>query len=326
MLVRNVRFTRFLVIFAPHILILLVWSMAAVFLHMAGHHPEALGFEPNIIGRWSELMRWSDVGIPFGAIGALGGALAIFLGFRNQSAYDRWWEARKIWGALVNDSRSWARQVLAWVQAPEGASDPDAEVAALKKELIDRHLAFVHGLGLHLRKLPELTTKVAEYVSPAEAQHYERVPNVPTALLFEQGRRVARAREEGRLEHFRHLAMDELLTRLSDIQGKCERIKNTPLPQQFNQFPRWFVYVYCAILPLSLAELIGWGGVPLSVVIGVMFLALELSGRAIEDPFENLGLDTPMTALSVTIERDLKAALGEALPEPIQPNERGALL
>ena len=120
--------------------------------------------------------------------------------------------------------------------------------------------------------------------------------------------------------------MDQLLTRLSDIQGKCERIKNTPLPQQFNQFPRWFVYVYCAILPLSLSELIGWGAVPVCSVIGIMFIALEVSGRAIENPFENLGLDTPMTALSVTIERDLKAGLGEPLPAPVQPNHRGALM
>jgi len=325
MLVDNLRPTLVARIFFPHALGLMVWSILATAFHMASHHPKWIGLGQSFLSRGAELAHWGPVGIPFGAVGALGGALAIFLGFRNNSAYDRWWEARKIWGALVNDSRTWCRQVVAWTEAPREASEPGEEIATFKRELVHRHLAFVHGLAMHLRKQDTLQAKVAEFVSPTEAAHYQQMPNVPTALLLEQGRRVAHGRASGQLEHFRHLAMDEILTRFSDSQGKCERIKNTPIPRQYDAFPRWFVYVYCGLLPLSLAPLIGWGAVVVGPIIGLLFIALELSGRSIENPFENLMMDTPMTALAVTIERDLRAALHEPLPEPTRPDGRGIL-
>lgn len=351
MLVRNLRFLRMARVLLPHATVLVVWGIVAVVFHMVSHEPETFGLTDPWPARMSRALGWSDVGIPFGAIAALGSALAIFLGFRNNSAYDRWWEARKSWGALVNDSRSWCRQVLAWVEAGKGAAaiegtagevektgetrqteaidktdKPEGVITRLRRELVHRHLAFVHGLAMHLRKQPQLHATVAEYVPADEAERYASAPNVPTALLIEQGKTLARAREAGQIEHFRHLAMDEMLTRFSTIQGVCERIKNTPLPRQYDAFPRWFVYFYGAILPLGLAEPIGWGAVPISASITLLFLALEASGRSIENPFENMGMDTPMTALAVTIERDLRHGLGEPIPEAVTPDERGVLL
>ena len=117
---------------------------------------------------------------------------------------------------------------------------------------------------------------------------------------MEQGRQLAAARSSGMLDYFRHLAMDEMLTRMSDIQGKCERIKNTPVPRQYDSLPRWFAYFYGLLLPFGLVEPIGWGALPIGVSITIIFLALELAGRVIEDPFENQPSDTPMTALSST--------------------------
>ncbi len=326
MVVRDISPGRVAKALTPHIAVLTVWSVVALVIHTLSHHPGDWGLEDSALTRLTAVLQWSDQGIPFGAIGALGSALAIFLGFRNNSAYDRWWEARKIWGALVNESRSWCRQVVAWAQAPDDAEDPQQAVAELRRRLVHRHLAFVHGLALHLRKQPQLLETVARFVPEDEAERYATVPNVPTALLIEQGRAVADARERGGIEHFRHLAMDDLLTRLSDIQGKCERIKNTPIPRQYDAFPRWFVYFYAAILPFALVGTTGWGAIPLSVGITILFLALEASGRYIENPFENARLDTPMTALAVTIERDLRAALGEPLPDAIVPDEMGVLM
>ncbi|MEM6996747.1 MAG: bestrophin family ion channel, partial [Myxococcota bacterium] len=302
------------------------WGLVAVSIHIASHSPEAFGLQHTFLGTISETLLWTDVGIPFGAIGALGSALAIFLGFRNNTSYDRWWEARKIWGALVNDSRSWCRQAIAWTEAATEDSAHGTDAAALSRQLIHRHLAFVHGLALHLRKDPALLERVGEFVPPEEAARYAEVPNIPTAILIEQGKQVALARSRGQIEHFRHLEMDQLLTRLSDIQGKCERIKNTPLPRQYDAFPRWFTYVYGAVLPFGLAHPLGWAAAPVGAVITVMFLLLEGSGRAVENPFEGHRMDTPMTALAVTIERDLRAALGEPLPDAAQPDEVGALL
>lgn len=291
-----------------------LWGVAAVLLYEWAQHADT-----------AEIVAWTKPGIPFAAIGALGGALAIFLGFRNNSAYDRWWEARKIWGALVNDSRSWCRQVVSWVEPRADAEDPEESRDALVRELVHRHLAFVHGLALHLRKQPSLNDKVAEFVPASEAQRYLSVPNVITAIVIEQGKRVAQARESGQIEHFRHLAMDRMLTRLSDIQGQCERIKNTPLPRQYDSFPRWFVYVYGVLLPFGMVDALGWASVPMSVTITLLFVALEASGHVIEDPFENAVFDTPMTALSITIERDLRAAIGEEIPDAATPT-RGVIL
>jgi putative membrane protein len=325
MLTRDLRVLPITRLLLPHIVGFSLWAALVVIFHTMGHHPERFGVEPGLFHQYAQLMYWSDVGIPFSAIAALGGALAIFLGFRNNAAYDRWWEARKVWGGLVNDSRSWTRNVMAWVQAPPGG-DPDS-ARALQVELIHRHLAFVHGLAFHLRKQRNgLLGAVARFVPDQEAERYNEVPNVITALLIEQGCRVAQARDQGHIEHFRHLSMDQLLTRLSDIQGKCERIKNTPLPRQYDAFPRWFVYFYGLMLPFGLVSPIGWGAVPVSVSITIIFLALEVSGRTIENPFEGDVMDTPMTALAITIERDMRAALGEALPEPAQPNDYGILM
>lgn len=322
MLAENLRPVPTARLLLPYALAFTAWNSAVMVMHTLGHNPHRLGFtEDNPVYRSSELMFWSDVGIPFAAIAALGSALAIFLGFRNNAAYDRWWEARKIWGGLVNDSRSWARQVVAWV---EGSTASEAK--PIREELIHRHLAFVHGLAHHLRgQRPEGLEVVGSLVPAAELEQYRGAPNIVTAVLITQGRRVAELRASANIEHFRHLQMDTMLTRLSDIQGKCERIKNTPLPRQYDAFPRWFVYAYAMMIPYGLVHPIGWGAVPVAALVAVLFVALELSGRSIENPFDNTDMDTPMTALAITIERDLRAALGEPLPEPAHA-VRGVLM
>lgn len=326
MLTRNLIVSRMARYMLPYWAGFTAWGTLAVAVHLASHSPEVFGLHDTFLASLSDTLRWTDVGIPFGAIGALGSALAIFLGFRNNSAYDRWWEARKIWGALVNDSRSWCRQVIAWSEPPTEDSAHDEDAEQLTRRLVHRQLAFVHGLALHLRNDSSLVERVAEFVSPEEAARYKQVPNVPTAILIEHGKHLARARDRGQLEHFRHLEMDGLLTRMSDIQGKCERIKNTPLPRQYDAFPRWFTYVYGAILPFGLAHPLGWAAGPVAATITVMFLLLEGSGRAVEDPFDGSRMDTPMTALAIVIERDLRAALGEPLPPAATPDEFGALM
>ncbi len=299
----------------PQILGFTAWSSAAVLAQELVYDPAHLGLDSAAVEKVVEAIGWGQAGVPFGAIAALSGALAIFLGFRNSSAYDRWWEARKIWGGLVNDSRSWARQCVAWCGSHE-----------LARELVHRHLAFVHGLALHLRARADLIDQIAPFLPEEEVSRLRSKPNVPAALLIEQGIRLAAARDADELEHFRHLRMDDMLVRLSDIHGKCERIKNTPVPRQYDEIPRTFVYFYGLVLPFGLAPAVGWASVVLCTVITGLFLLLERSGRVIENPFDGAIQDTPMTALSITIERDLRAALGEPLPDPIEPDELGVLM
>ena len=302
------------------------WAAVVVVLHTLAHAPERWGLAPGIPARVVAALHWSDVGIPFSAIAALGSALAIFLGFRNNSAYDRWWEARKIWGALVNDSRSWCRQVLSYVES--GGPDDDVNVKRVRVSLVHRHLAFVHALAHHLRgQRAQAEAVLVRYLDDAdEAARLNTTPNVVSAVLMEQGRQLRAQKAAGRIDGFEHLSMDRLLSNLSDIQGKCERIKNTPLPRQYDVLPRWVAYIYSAMLPLGLVQPLGWACLPVSVTITLIFLALEASGRAIEDPFENAPMDTPMTALSFTIERDLRAALEEPLPPAAVADASGVLM
>lgn len=290
-------------------------AVGAVLLRRIHEAPAAWGVDPALERAWSEAIGWTGHDVPFGAIAAFGTAVSIVLGFRNSSAYDRWWEARKIWGGLVNDSRSWCRQVCAWVD--------DAET---RHDLVHRHLAFVHGLALHLRERPELLDTVGDFVDPEERARLAEVPNVPTALLRHQGVAIAAARRQGWIDDFQHLAMDGLLTRLSDIQGKCERIKNTPVPRQYDEIPRVAIVMYGLLLPFGLVGPLGWLTVPVATAITLMFVLLEGAGRVIEDPFEGQAMDTPMTALAITIERDLRAALREPLPDVLPPDAHGVLM
>lgn len=304
----------------PNILMYALAGTIAVVLNVLFAHPEYWGL-PATISTWSKtVLLYNDEGVPFTIISALGAALAIFLGFRNSSAYDRWWEARKIWGALVNDSRSWARQVTAWITLEDaGPGVTPEQVEAARRELILRQIALVWGLGIHLRQQEGLLERIGAFLPDREVEHYRTVPNVITALILSQGRRVADFHRQGLISEWRHLWMDELLTRMSDIQGKCERIKNTPIPRQYDEIPRIFVVVYGLILPFGLVPAMGWVALPIATVVAVLFALLERSGRIIEDPFENKESDTPMTALSVTIERDLRAALSDPLPAPYAP-------
>lgn len=327
MLVNRLKFGAVARTFRLHAAVCIVWGTIIVVADTLAHHPERFGTTPGLLSAALSRLHWDSEGVPFNAIAALGSALAIFLGFRNNSAYDRWWEARKIWGALINDSRSWCRQVLAWIAPLDSEPEAADNATRLQTELIHRHLAFVHGLAHHLRnQRPELLKSLQGLVPEEEATRYESLPNVPTGLLISQGARLAQARRRGELGDVCQLAMDSILTRLSDVQGKCERIKNTPIPRQYDAFPRWSVYAYATILPLGFVSTMGWGAVPISTAISLIFLALEASGRAIEDPFDGSVMGTPLTALSITIERDLRAALGEPIPEAVKPDREGVLM
>lgn len=253
--------------------------------------------------------------IPFLPIGTLGTAVAILLGFRNHSAYDRFWEARKIWGQLVNDSRSFSRSVLTHLDT----SDP-----AVKKRLIYRHIAFVNALRMHLRrqdvKNSNCWNELRNFMEDDEFIEMHHSPNKPTYLVYCQGVELKKVFDSGRIDEFRYIHLNEILDRLYDVQGKCERIKNTPLPRQYAFFTTLFTRIFVFLLPFGFVEQLEWYTIPLSVLISWIFNTLEQVGTYTENPFDNGINDIPMTSLSITIERDLRSLLGEKeLPESISP-------
>ena len=268
-----------------------------------------------------------DLHIPAYTIATLSTALAIFLGFNNNQAYDRWWEARKIWGLLVNYSRAWTRQTITFLQANEEYEQ--ADVRALQKRLVYRHAAFVHALRVFLRKRHDYNKIANEYMEEEndyrDTQHllmnkefriFCHKDNPPNFLIQLQGEDLRRAADRGWLSDFRFMQLDQTLVEFNNIQGRSERIKNTPMPRPYTYFARVFVFIHATLLPLAFVQELGWAMIPLSFVISFIFRTLDVVGRRTEDPFENRIDDTPLTALSVTIERNIKEQWGERdLPE-----------
>jgi len=259
--------------------------------------------------------------IPFSLVGL---ALSIFLGFRNNACYDRWWEARKLWGRLINTTRSTARQLLTLV-AIDGGGDDDDEIAAFKRETVWRVIAFAHALKVHLRSTTRLD--ILERLLPAdEHAALSEARNVPQAVLHRLGERLVEARGRGWIGPYEHVALEASLTDLTDIQGGCERIKNTPVPLSYTVLTHRIVGIYCFTLPFGIVGDVGLLTPLVVLLVSFAFLGLDAVGTQIEDPFEEDPNDLPLAAMARTIEIDLRQRLGDTdLPAPLQP-VKGILL
>lgn len=250
--------------------------------------------------------------LPLSMVGA---ALGIFLAFRNKSAYDRWWEARTLWGGLVNSSRTLARQALTLIRSGNGSHD---EVHAVQREIVVLQICYVHALRCHLRNqnpYPELR----RYLGPETIAFLRPHKNIPSAMLLRMGKLLETAFERRWIDSYRWSTIDGTLTSLTDIQGGCERIKNTPMPKQYDYFPRLLVTFFCLLMPFGLVEGLGLLTPIASTSLSLIFLTLDRIGREIETPFENSVHDTPMTSLSRTIEINLRQLLGDEHPREIHP-------
>lgn len=249
----------------------------------------------------------------------IGGALSVFLAFRNNSAYDRWWEARSLWGSMVNTARTFSRQVLTLVDDEPAPGQALPERPVSKEGLVAMQIAYVHALRCHLRRqnpFPELETHLSEEI----VSHLRTQRNVPVGMLMLKARILRQYFDEGRMDAFRLTAIDRSLTDLCNVQGACERIKNTPLPRQYHYFPKMLVAVYSAMLPLGLVEGLGLLTPVVSTLVSFIFVSLETIGKEIENPFENTVHDTPMSSLTRSIEVNLLQNMGEdTLPADVRP-------
>lgn len=258
----------------------------------------------------------SLVSLPNLPLAMMGGALSIFLAFRNNSAYDRWWEARTLWGALVNTARTFARQALTLVDA-DGPADKDPSCL----ELVELQVLYVHALRCHLRRqnpFPELE----ESADPRFVAWLRTQRNVPVAILLRLGALLRALFDANRIDSYRFATIDGTLSDLCNIQGGCERIKNTPLPRQYEYLPRLLVSVYCLLLPLGLVSGMGLFTPLASTLVSFIFISLDCIGRDIEDPFENTVHDTPIGSLSRMIEINLRQSIGaKELPKEVRPIE-----
>jgi len=268
---------------------------------------------------WDCVVTVTYLFLPFHApplpLTLFGSALALFLGFRVNSAYQRWWEGRTLWGAMINASRSLAR--IARNQLP----DPDAR--DLKRSLVLRQIAYVHALRCALRRQPA-DREVLQRLSRGEAEPALARTNIANGLLDGTGRRIDDARRKGWIDTIQQSQFESVLVDIANAQGGMERLKNTPLPNQYRFLPTFFAHVFCVLLPIGLVETLGFATPLGSTVAGLMFLAVLRIGDDLVDPFANTAHDVPLSAMCRTIEIDLLQAIGDAAPEPLKP-VRGVL-
>ena len=250
------------------------------------------------------------INITYLPLGTIGIAAAFMVGFRNNASYDRYWEARKIWGDIVNDSRTWATQVLSFVNPHHEKQSDEEHIHRLRRELIYRQIAWVHALCFHLRRLDQWDS-LASLLNPKELTWLKDRKNKPTQLLRVQAERLGELSGEGVFDSFRHIAMAQTVGTLYDSQGKCERIKETPFPRQYAESSRILVWIFVLLMPFGFVHDFGWLTIPFGVLAGEAFVAMEAVGELTEHPFDFLDTDVPMFALSRTIEIDLREMLNE---------------
>ncbi len=243
----------------------------------------------------------------------LGVALAIFLGFRNNASYERFWEGRKLWGALLIDTRSLTRQALTMTGLPANAP----EVLSFVRLLI----AFTYALKHQLRK----TDPSGDFqrLLPQElVQKLAKARFKPILLLKEMGMWVQAGKEAGRIDSITQAAIDHNLNQLSGIVGGCERIASTPIPYTYNVLLHRTVYLYCFLLPFGLVDSIGWMTPLMVVFVGYTFMALESIVTEIEEPFGTEPNDLALNAISQTIEASLLEMAGQDVPKALKPKKK----
>ena len=267
-----------------------------------------------------ELAKYSLTIEPFTIIGL---AIGIFLGFRNNAAYDRYWEGRKLWGHMVNASRSFARQVLLFVG--DGESPATGEMREYQDDLVRRMIAYVHALRHHLRDsdpMPDLE----QFLSPDDLEDLREQVNIPVAILQGIGVRLRQAWQDGLISEYHLPVLEGTLTTVTDIQGGCERIKNTPIPFPYTVLTHRLVAFYCFFLPFGLIETVRWLTPVVVMLISHAFFGLDEIGDEIEDPFGTESQHLPLETLCRMIEVNLLQAIEEREIPPLLKPVDGVLL
>jgi putative membrane protein len=244
----------------------------------------------------------------------LGTAIAFFVGFNNNQSYDRWWEARKIWGALVNDSRSWARSIISFLPANE--THPGSK--AIQDRMVRRHIAFLYALKASLRGAVDET--YSQYLDEADVKEISNHTNVHNAILTLQSRDVQQLSNDGLIDGFRFMELNQLLVKFSDEMGMSERIKNTIFPTTYNYFTKVFIWLFVVSLTLVISQSAGVWSIFLGWLVGFVYVSTQINGMSLVNPFENNSSAIPLNQITRTIEINLLEMIGaDKIPKPVKP-------
>ncbi|UOK36079.1 bestrophin family protein [Pseudomonas palleroniana] len=232
----------------------------------------------------------------------LGLSLSIFMSFRNNACYDRWWEGRKQLGQMIIEVRSLIRETQVLGDSRE------------RSDLLRGVCGFAHGLIARLRHEDEARA-IAPWMA-VDGNH----PNPPDSLLQTLGARFSELAQRGVISDWRYTQLETRLVGLSQVQAACERIKHTPLPFPYTLLLHRTIYLFCILLPFAMAEPLGWLTPVFTAIVSYTFFGLDEIGDDLEDPFGFDENDLPCNALLRTLEREVLAALGETdLPPALQP-------
>jgi putative membrane protein len=290
------------------VLRLLLWQWRRVVLFtVASLVPVALHQELGMI-------HWALPALP---VAVAGGALGIFVSFRTNSAYARWWEGRILWGGMVNVSRHFASQVIAYVQV---GSD-------VHQRLVRRHIAYLHVLRCALRAQDPTQDDDVQRNLTEDERPWLGLTSPAHLLLDRQLRQLTELSRAGSLDAFQLRSLDGSLRDMLNFQGGMERIKKTPMPRGYGFIADRLTVAFALLLPFALVAELGWVTVPVSVLVCLAFALISEAGRVLEDPFTMFWNGLPLFAITKTIEHNLREALGERdLPPLPSANAEGILL
>jgi ion channel-forming bestrophin family protein len=229
----------------------------------------------------------------------LGTAISVILSFKLNQSYDRWWEARKIWGSIVNDSRSLVLQLQSFLK-------PGNETVL--KSIAFRQIAWCFALGRSLREL-NATENLREFLTKTDLDHVERHRNKPLAILQLNVKDLADLKQKEQIDVFSSVQITTTIVTLTNSMGMAERIKSTVFPATYRLFLRGFIYLFVITLSISLRDISSYFEIPLLIVISSAFFLLERTATHLQDPFSNKPTDTAMTAIAKNIELNIKQLL-----------------
>jgi putative membrane protein len=296
-----------------------------------------------------DYLEWKWVAVPWLPISLIGTATAFFVGFKNNQAYDRNWEARQIWGNITNISRAFSAASRAFINNDFASiKTPENEIEGEVKTLLYRHIGWLYtmkramqqrttwehhdkaserqrrALKLHIDNYKE---EIREFLAPEEIEWLATKKNGATQLLDRQSQHLLELKRKGLLDDFRHIELQKMITDLYNEQGKSERIKNTPFPRQYATISTIFIVIFTILLPFGMIgefEKLGhafiWLLLPFNSLVAWVFLLMEYTGDVSENPFEGLLNDVPVRTIVRNIEIDIKDMLAEnELPERVKP-------
>jgi putative membrane protein len=316
-----------------------------------GHHLIWLTFWMSLITVIYNFTSWKLITIPWLPLSLIGTAVAFYVGFKNNQSYGRLWEARIAWGAILNNSRKLATMIKNCGAEEAGAGNG----AETRKQIIYRHIAYLYqlreqlleptswehvslhalGIGYFNRKrraklfntFKEELDEVANrsYLTEKERNSLQGLNNKATHLLDTQSAMVQQLYQTGAVNVIQQMEIQKILNNFYDEQGRVERIKRTPFPRKYASFSFIFVCIFVFLLPFGIvgecSKLGGagiWLSIPIGVIVGWVYVAMELIGDYSENPFEGLHNDIPMLSICRNIEIDLLQMMGETdVPKPI---------